>query len=130
MTNELWLARINSFALSGREDKFTAEVRARDKKCVITGSSLGAQWGVWAGLDAAHVFPLEKESLWQHFGYSRWITNMDDSVGVSKINSSQNGLLLSKTVHDLFDQYLLSVNPDVSVPELVFCNSDKIKGWV
>lgn len=130
MTDERWLARISSHAVSGREDKFTEAVRTRDKKCVITGDSIGAQWGSWAGLDAAHVFPLEKESLWIHFGYSRWITNMDDTVGVSKINSPQNGLLMSKTVHDLFDQYLLSINPDVSVPELVFRNSNKIKGWV
>lgn len=41
---------------------------------------------------------------------------MDDSVGVSKINSVQNGLLLSSHVHKLFDQYFVSVNPDVGTP--------------
>jgi len=37
---------------------------------------------------------------------------MDDTVGVSKINSCQNGYL-SANVHQLFDQYLLLMNPDV-----------------
>jgi len=39
---------------------------------------------------------------------------MDDSVGWSKINSIQNRFLLRSDVHQSFDQYLLSVNPDVS----------------
>jgi hypothetical protein len=39
---------------------------------------------------------------------------MDDTVGVSKINSLQNGFVLRRDVYGLFDQYLLSVNPDVS----------------
>jgi len=39
---------------------------------------------------------------------------MDDTNGVSKINSLQNGLLLQSNIHQLFDQYLISVNLDVS----------------
>lgn len=42
---------------------------------------------------------------------------MDDAVGLSKINSIQNGLLMSRTLHTRFDQYLFSVNPDVSILE-------------
>ena len=33
---------------------------------------------------------------------------------MSKIISVQNGFLLSEHVHSLFDQYLISVNPDAS----------------
>lgn len=40
---------------------------------------------------------------------------MDDTVDVSKINSLQNGFILREDIHSLFDQYLISVNPDVSI---------------
>lgn len=41
---------------------------------------------------------------------------MDYVNGVSefKINSCQNGLLLRRDLHTMFDNYLISVNPDVS----------------
>lgn len=62
-----------------------------------------AMSGVWISLEAAHVFPLELES---ELGYS----------GTSNINSVQNGLLLKRDLHAAFDQYLLSINPDVCTP--------------
>jgi hypothetical protein len=74
----------------------------------------------WTGFEAAHIFPLEKENLWIQWGYSRWITDMDDTVGLSKINSCQNGFLLSRNVHGDFDQYLLSVSPDDNYKVTVF----------
>ncbi|OJD20389.1 hypothetical protein ACJ73_08279 [Blastomyces percursus] len=37
---------------------------------------------------------------------------MDDVVEASKLNSMQNGLLMERNLHSLFDQYLFSVNPD------------------
>ncbi|KAF8464125.1 hypothetical protein BDZ91DRAFT_730779 [Kalaharituber pfeilii] len=37
----------------------------------------------------------------------------NDTVGVSKINSLQNGLLLREDILSLFDQYPVSVNQDV-----------------
>lgn len=40
---------------------------------------------------------------------------MDDAVGISKINSVQNGLLMDCSLHSLFDQYLFSIDPDVSI---------------
>jgi len=39
---------------------------------------------------------------------------MDNTTGISKINSCQSGFLLRSDVHDAFDQYLITVNPDVS----------------
>ena len=38
---------------------------------------------------------------------------MDDTNGVSKMNSLQNGMLLQSNIHQDFDQYVVSVNPDV-----------------
>jgi len=104
--------------ISGRNDKFRNGVRARDGKCVISGRpNILSRWNSWFGFQAAHIFPLEHESLWIQFNYGRWITNMDDEERDSKINSVQNGLLMGPTLHAVFDQYLFSINPDVSVLE-------------
>ncbi|KAL1983690.1 hypothetical protein VTN96DRAFT_10119 [Rasamsonia emersonii] len=112
VSDEVWFSRLISHAVSGREDAFRDGVRARDGKCVISGEvNDGATWGVWAGFQAAHVFPLEHENLWIQYNYGRWITKMDDVVGNSKINSVQNGLLMSENLHTRFDQYLFSINP-------------------
>lgn len=70
---------------------------------------------LFEGFEAVHILPLEKGSLWVENNYGRWITNMDNVNGVSKINSLQNGFLLHLNVHQLFDQYLISVNLDVSI---------------
>ncbi|PGH05646.1 hypothetical protein GX51_02805 [Blastomyces parvus] len=111
VTNEPWFARLSSHSVSGREDKFRDGVRARDGKCVISGQvNPGAQWDDWVGFEAAHIFPLHKESLWIDLNYSRWIT--EDAVGTSKIHSIQNGLLMIEHLHTRFDQYLFSINPD------------------
>ena len=85
---------------------------------MISGrGGLLASSGVWANLEAAHVFPPERENLWDEFGYSMWITNMDETTGISKIDSVQNGLLIKRDLHSAFDQYLFSINPDVCTLE-------------
>ncbi|KAI5844624.1 hypothetical protein DFP73DRAFT_578713 [Morchella snyderi] len=93
VSDEPWVQRIIKFNVSGREDRFREGIRARD------GNS---------------YLPLEKENLWIEWGFGQCITDMDDTTGLSKINSWQNGLLFSRSVHGEFNQYLLSVNPDVS----------------
>jgi hypothetical protein len=116
VSNEPWVARVISHDISGREDSFRHGVRARDGKCVISGAvNKGAVWNIWSGFQACHVFPLEKESLWVESDYGRWITDMDNVVGVSKINSIQNRLLMRADLHIDFDNYLVSINPDVSI---------------
>jgi HNH endonuclease len=117
VSNEAWFARLNSHAISGQEDVFCNRIRTRDRKCVISGEvNDAAPWGNWAGFEAAHIFSLEHESLWIQYNYGRGITNIDSVVGSSKINSIQNGLLLRGDLHTRFDQYLFSINPDVSIP--------------
>lgn len=107
--------RLITHSISGREDTFRDGIRARDGKCVISGMvNRGAQFNIWSGFQAAHIFPLESESYWVDQGYGRWIR--DVTPGVAKINSRQNGFLLQATVHIDFDNYLVSVNPDVSIP--------------
>jgi hypothetical protein len=125
LSDEFWFARLLSHSVSGQEDIFRNAVCARDRKCVISGEvNEGALWNVWAGFQAAHIFPLQKESLWVQHNYGRWITNMDNTSSVSRINSIQNGLLLRGDLHDQFDQYLFSINPDVSIPNNCLCNTN------
>ncbi|KMP00018.1 hypothetical protein DIZ76_012302 [Coccidioides immitis] len=113
LNDEPWVARPITYSSSGREDQFRSGVRARDGKCVISGRVNNLiQLNMWPAFHAAHVFPLECENLWCEFNYGRWVTNMDDAVGISKINSTQNGLLMDASLHNLFDQYLFSINPD------------------
>ena len=121
VTDELWLSRAYSFNVSGCDSAFRDCIRERDRKCMVSSrGGLLASAGVWAKLEAAHVFPLEYENLWNQFGYSRWITNMDETTGLSKINSVQNGLLMARDLHAAFDQCFFSVNPDVGTLSLFF----------
>ena len=114
VTDEMWIHRIQSFNVSGRDDAFREGIRTRDGKCVISGMVNRRAPYNWARFEAAHIFPLEAENLWIQWDYGRWITDMDDAHGISKINSCQNGFLLRADLHNEFDQYLWSVNPDVS----------------
>ncbi|KAG0636525.1 hypothetical protein HOY80DRAFT_1139044 [Tuber brumale] len=57
---------------------------------------------------------------WIHRMNSHNVTDMQDAAGSSKINSSQNGLLLRSDIHKMFDQYLVSVNPDDGYKVVVF----------
>jgi hypothetical protein len=61
----------------------------------------------------AHIFPLAQESYWTEHDYGRWILDTPESTGVAKINAPQNGILLESGMHKQFDEYLVSVNPDV-----------------
>lgn len=38
---------------------------------------------------------------------------MNETTGISKINSVQNGLLMKRDLHSAFDQNFFSINPDV-----------------
>ncbi|EEP82136.1 predicted protein [Uncinocarpus reesii 1704] len=113
VTDEASTLRVPSHSISGRENHFRDGVRARDGRCVITGVlNPLAPFRKWFGFKAAHVFPLQHEGIWIDQGCGRWVTNMPNEVGASLINSTQNGLLLRGDVHDFFDSYLLSINPD------------------
>ncbi|KAG0639745.1 HNH endonuclease-domain-containing protein [Tuber brumale] len=120
---EAWMHRMISHKISGREYHFRHDIRHRDRKCVISGipmPEIFIQSNNWTSFEAAHIFPLRHESLWIEHNYGRWITDMHDAVGSSKINSRQNGLLLRTNVHKMFDQYLISVNPEDGYKIVVF----------
>jgi HNH endonuclease len=111
------MIRTISYTVTGRDETFRLVTRARDKKCVISGvanSAAKISRNEWDIFEAAHVFPLASESLFIQGNYSRWITSKT-SWRDTGINSIQNGLLLKADVHRLWDQFLISVNPDVRI---------------
>ncbi|KAK0105453.1 hypothetical protein ONS96_004840 [Cadophora gregata f. sp. sojae] len=114
VNNEAVLVRTVSSSHSGpRVHAFRDAVRLRDGRCIITGVvALGAQYDNWRSFEAAHIFPLAYEEHWRNNDYARWIS-LSLNVGGS-INSVQNGLLLRSNMHDLFDSYEFSINPDDS----------------
>jgi len=115
VSNEPWVPKLITHKISGREERFRDEIRDRDRKCVITGASIPEihiQANNWTAFEAAHIFPLQHESHWVQYDYGRWMTDMDDATGSSRINSIKNGFLLRQHVHTMFDRYLISVNPD------------------
>jgi hypothetical protein len=75
-----------------------------------------AQFDRWYGFEAAHIFPIAYEGYWNDHSYDRWITIPPTNGRGGTIDSVQNGMLLESAVHQLFDQYILSINPDVCIP--------------
>jgi hypothetical protein len=114
-----------SHSASGRENSFREGLRERDGKCVISGiPNLNWELGVWDGFQGAHIFPLEMETIWIKDNFGSYITDLNHTIGISKINSCQNGLLMQSNLHTLFDNYLFSVNPDVSnsTEDIIICH--------
>jgi hypothetical protein len=54
---------------------------------------------------------MEQEELWNKNNYSQWITN-ETGCHSATIDFIQNGILLSASMHRLFDVYFVGVNPD------------------
>jgi hypothetical protein len=84
---------------------------------VVSGiEAVGADINFWVGLEAAHIFPLAREGHWKQYDLGRWISLLPAKGG--PINSVQNGLLLQSTIHQLFNSYAFSINPEVCIPNL------------
>jgi hypothetical protein len=112
VNNEPWLVRTLSISTGTCVEAFCNAVRARDGRCVISGEvAVEAEFDNWTGFEAAHVFPLAYKGHWVEHNYGRWISIQPATGG--SINSVQNGLLLESGIHALFDNYLVSINPDV-----------------
>lgn len=110
--NEPVLVRTISLSTGSRNQSFRKEVRRRDERCVITGTkTLKAYRDIWRGFQVAHIFPLAYQGHWNQHNFARWIT-IPPANG-DTINSVQNGLLLRSDIHELFDDYDISINPDV-----------------
>jgi hypothetical protein len=118
INNETPLIRLISLETGTRVQAFTDAVRSRDGRCVISGTIAAmAHLNFWTGFEAAHIFPLAFEGLWKDHNFGRWIKSPPDGGKIKggKINSSQNGLLLRSDIHQLFNMYFISINPDVCI---------------
>ncbi|KAG0136490.1 hypothetical protein HOY82DRAFT_478951 [Tuber indicum] len=115
--------RLISHKISRREDSFRNDIRNRDRKCVILGISIPEifiQANNWTTFEAAHIFPPEHSSLWIQNDNGRWIAGKDNATESSMINSPRNGLPLRLDVRQMFDQYLISINPNDGHKVIVF----------
>ena len=116
VNNEPWLVRTRSVGPDAPPESFRNAVRERDYRCVITGvHAIDAVWGDWTGYTATPIFPLTHEQHWNTLGYDWWIT-IPGSRGL--ITSVQNGMLLRSDLAILFESYILSINPDVSMASI------------
>ena len=114
LTEEAPLLRGLSLESGTRIVSFRDAVRERDRRCVITGRRvLEPGLGRWICFEVAHIFPLAYEDHWNKSNYNRWITVPPTNESDGSIHSVQNGMLLSRDMHALFDGYEVSINPDV-----------------
>lgn len=116
ISDETPLLRTISPKSGTRVQAFTDAVRSRDLRCVITGQVvINAEYDDWCGFEAAHIFPLAYEQYWHEHNYSRWISTPPkrEEIKGGTINSVQNGLLLRNDIHQAFDMYKFSINPDI-----------------
>jgi hypothetical protein len=121
INNELCLFRTISLQSGTRVHAFRHAVRWRDRRCLISGEeAIDPDNNEWTGLEAAHIFPLAQEGHWKDYNYERWITIRPDKDIEGTINSVQNGLLLRSDIHQLFDSYGVSINPDVCCLPYIF----------
>ncbi|KAK9489757.1 HNH endonuclease-domain-containing protein [Lipomyces doorenjongii] len=103
---------MSSLSASGRVRSFPAAVRDRDRRCVITGIQVSQREPLlrrWTIYDAAHIFSVALESFFHNYNFGELVV-LDERDG--SVSSPQNGLLLQKNVHALFDQYEISINPN------------------
>ncbi|KAF4627753.1 hypothetical protein G7Y89_g10400 [Cudoniella acicularis] len=122
LSNELLLSRALSLQTGTRVQAFRDAIRLRDRRCIITGEEY-LDDDNWRGFEAAHIFPLAYEQYWTDHNYSRWISIIPDRGGT--INSIQNGLLLRSDLHQLFDFYDFSINPDDNYKIVCFSRDRK-----
>ncbi|KAG0636998.1 hypothetical protein HOY80DRAFT_1010955 [Tuber brumale] len=125
VSHQPWIHRLVSCYRPSGEDSFPHwhEISNCDRKCVISGivnPEICIRAHDWTGFKAAHIFPLECENYLIQHNCGRWITDIDDAAGSSKINSSQNGFLLRTDIHQMFKQYLWPVNPDDGYKVVLF----------
>ncbi|KAG0129281.1 HNH endonuclease-domain-containing protein [Tuber indicum] len=121
VTDEAALPRATLLPSGTRVASFIDAVRQRDRRCVITGRPARlAHLGSWDTFEATHIFPLAYEEYWNDCKYSHWITIPPANEPDGSINSVQNGVLLGRDIHSLFDSYKFTINPDDSYKIVCF----------
>jgi len=118
LSTELWLPRTSDATTETQNEPFRTAVRERDGGCVITGQPAeNGRFGFWQGFKAVHIFPPSLEQYWSDYNFTAWITptGSDDPI-----NSVHNGILLDSQMCNLFENYIISINPDVCITSTFF----------
>ncbi|KAF3113168.1 hypothetical protein TWF706_010157 [Orbilia oligospora] len=115
VSDELYLDRGLSHSVTPRDSAFRDKIRHRDRGCVLSGViNKAADRGNWKAFEAAHIWPLSKGTEWVRQNAGRWVTDSDGLSNEDKMNSPQNGILLSSNSHTLFNSHTLAVNPEAN----------------
>ncbi|KAF3318609.1 hypothetical protein TWF173_006631 [Orbilia oligospora] len=98
--------RVLSHSVTPRDSAFRDKIRHRDRGCVLSGViNKAADRGNWKAFEAAHIWPLSKGTEWVRQNAGRWITDSDGLSNEEKMNSPQNGILLSSNPHANYKVY-------------------------
>ncbi|KAL1895240.1 hypothetical protein Sste5346_005386 [Sporothrix stenoceras] len=74
-STQKYFTRAHSASTGTRLQAFKDQVRERDGRCVISKvRSLGPQYGLWEGFEAAHIVPLAYASEWRNRGFANLIS--------------------------------------------------------
>ncbi|PUU72139.1 hypothetical protein B9Z19DRAFT_1098009, partial [Tuber borchii] len=112
VSDETWLVRAAPVSTLPYPEEFRHAIHEWDRGCVMTGrGACGVAVGFFLGLETAYVFPKAYEHHWIKHNYGDWITLQPESR--RSINSVQNGLLLWRDLRIHFENYMVSINPDV-----------------
>ncbi|KAJ5212752.1 uncharacterized protein N7498_004398 [Penicillium cinerascens] len=106
------------------QSQFRRSVSARDTACAITNAvpTFSTPTNPYGGLQASHIFPTSQLVEWNRANYRRYITDPSpaNQIGDSGLYSPQNGLFLDAAVHQMFDEFLLGVDPDAGYQIICF----------
>ncbi|GAD99774.1 hypothetical protein PVAR5_8501 [Paecilomyces variotii No. 5] len=96
------------------QKNFRDRLRERDRACAISGKHRQISYRPYAGLEAAHIFPVSRIGQWQAQNFRSHITDTrpPSAIGASGLYSPQNGLLLFVDIHEQFDYWEVGVDPD------------------
>ena len=104
---------------ANRTTSFRSAVQKRDMGCIISGlEAPNSFYNSFSGFQAAHIFPVAYGKQWKDNKFDDLVTIPPVTPSASKINSIQNGMLLSDDIHFLFDSYEIGIDPDVCVPTI------------
>ncbi|CAK7231648.1 hypothetical protein SEUCBS140593_007998 [Sporothrix eucalyptigena] len=106
----LWLGQGQKVWKGRRVRNFAAAVQERDLHCVVTGRqpTMTRDCENLADIAVAHIFPSGHQTYWDEHKMGEGI----HPAPGGKINSMENGLLMTRKMHYLFNQYAFSINPD------------------
>jgi HNH endonuclease len=77
-SDQVYHPRTMSLSATARDNRFRDQVRNRGRRCVISGREVRKDdiaEGVWTSFEAAHIFPLALDQLFNHLRYNNLITH-------------------------------------------------------